>query len=151
MVVPVPFSMDRLCTTVSNTTGRPLSVEAADLPAGVAGALFRSPERDIIAHDRGLPRLARLNTVLHEVGHLVLGHDSTHDDAVEPMEFSVLMPDAVANFRCTARRTDFTTGPERDAETFARTMLHRILESNSEWTAAGQIWASLTHPVRTHW
>ncbi|RRQ28629.1 hypothetical protein DK926_07245 [Rhodococcus sp. Eu-32] len=151
MSVPDPFSIDRLCDEVTDVTGRPLRVESAALPYGVAGALFRSETSDVIVHDQALPRLARLNTILHEVGHVILGHDSARGDDVEPIEFSVLMPDAVANFRCSARRTDFTTGPERDAELFARATLRRILESNTEVTAAGRLWASLTHPVRTHW
>jgi hypothetical protein len=151
MAVPDPFSIDRLCTVVTESTGRPLRVEASTLPQGIAGALFRSTTDDVIVHDAALPRLARVNTVLHEVGHLVLGHDSVEDDTVEPIEFEVLTPSAVANFRCSARRTDFRSGPERDAEMFARATLRRILESNTEVTAAGRLWASLAHPVRTPW
>ncbi|WP_433531338.1 DUF6545 domain-containing protein [Micromonospora sp. CA-263727] len=59
-----------------------------DLPPGL---LVRRPDDDSIIVDSALPALARTQTVLHEVAHLVLGHDGDvlHDGLAPAIEVEV--------------------------------------------------------------
>ncbi|MFY1595911.1 DUF6545 domain-containing protein [Micromonospora sp. WMMD737] len=83
--------MDAWCEAIGRQRGRPVRIRdepfefEAEVPSGVLVPLDRA---DYILVDASLPTLARAQTVLHEVAHLVLGHDgdamhSTIDPALE--------------------------------------------------------------------
>ncbi|MFG2059409.1 DUF6545 domain-containing protein [Micromonospora sp. NPDC048930] len=83
---PAPYTVDAWCEAIGRARGRDLRVHdvrlGADLPPGL---LVRRAHVDRILVDEALPALARAQTVLHEVAHVVLEHDGDvlHDD-VDP-------------------------------------------------------------------
>ncbi|MFI7645151.1 DUF6545 domain-containing protein [Micromonospora sp. NPDC049460] len=84
---PAPYTVDAWCEAIGRTRGRRLQVHGvrldADLPSGL---LVRRDDADHILVDAALPALARAQTVLHEVAHIVLDHDgdAVHGD-IDPV------------------------------------------------------------------
>ncbi|MEU2616315.1 DUF6545 domain-containing protein [Micromonospora sp. NPDC007271] len=80
---PAPYTVDAWCEAIGRARGRRLHVHDvrldADLPPGL---LVERDDADHILVDATLPTLARAQTVLHEVAHIVLQHDgdAVHDD-----------------------------------------------------------------------
>ncbi|MBV9089018.1 MAG: DUF955 domain-containing protein [Mycobacteriaceae bacterium] len=65
-------SILRLVDAVSDSRGRPIDIEMADLPPGVCGQWRQYADHDVFLIQKGLPAWDR--TLAHELGHLVLGH-----------------------------------------------------------------------------
>ncbi|MFV2102157.1 DUF6545 domain-containing protein [Micromonospora sp. LOL_024] len=73
---PAPYTVDAWCEAIGRARGRRLQVRdvrlGADLPPGL---LVKRDDADYILVDAALPALARVQTVLHELAHLILEHD----------------------------------------------------------------------------
>ncbi|RLK09503.1 uncharacterized protein DUF955 [Micromonospora sp. M71_S20] len=86
---PEPYTVEGWCQAIGDSRGRPLVIRnepfGADYPSGVLVPLDRA---DYILVDASLPTLARTQSVLHEVAHLVLGHagSAMHSDIDPAME-----------------------------------------------------------------
>jgi hypothetical protein len=65
-------SIVRLVDAVSESRGRSIEIEMADLPPGVCGQWRQYTDHDVFLIQQGLPAWDR--TLAHELGHLVLGH-----------------------------------------------------------------------------
>ncbi|MFE3960048.1 hypothetical protein ACFXPS_38470 [Nocardia sp. NPDC059091] len=113
-----------------------MRIEATTLSAGVAGRWFRLGSGDLIQYDADLPEIARINTVLHEAGHILFGHGNAAAqlDADQAM-CSLLDPSVVEHFTRIGFRSAYDTDCEHDAEAFARQTLRAILWSD---TIAGE-------------
>lgn len=117
------------------------------LPPGVAGRWLRAGAGDIIEYHAGLPEIARINTVLHEAGHILLGHSSVDDQlAADEAMCSVLDPSVVAHFSRVRYRSAYYSDSEREAEAFARRTLRALLWSDIETSEAAELRAALGFP-----
>ncbi|MEH1017562.1 DUF6545 domain-containing protein [Micromonospora sp. CPCC 206060] len=84
---PAPYTVDAWCVAIGEARRRDLRVYDMRLDAELPpGLLVRRDRADSILVDAALPALARTQTVLHEVAHIVLGHDgdALHDD-IDPV------------------------------------------------------------------
>ncbi|WP_406899428.1 ImmA/IrrE family metallo-endopeptidase [Dietzia sp. 179-F 9C3 NHS] len=105
--------------------GEEVRVEMRSQPPGRYGMCARTPDGHIIYVDPDLPGDLREHTVLHELGHVLLGHHDTAHSAHDDRLLSLLMGgDAqqtcvVPHFREWAQR-------EADAERFAATVSRRL-------------------------
>ncbi|WP_067704423.1 hypothetical protein [Nocardia jejuensis] len=126
----------------------PVRIEASsDLPAGVAGRWFRLGSGDLIEYDADLPEVARINTVLHEAGHILFGHGSAdYQLAADEAMCSVLDPSAIVHFTRVRYRSGYYTDSEHEAEAFARKTLQAILWSDVEANGASGLLAALGFP-----
>ncbi|MET7774005.1 hypothetical protein [Nocardia sp. NPDC005366] len=124
-----------------------MRIEATTLPAGVAGRWFRLGSGDLIEYDADLPEIARINTVLHEAGHILFGHGSAaYQLGADEAMCSVLDPSAVERFTRVKYRSGYYTDSELEAEAFARQTLRAILWSDNETSEAAELRAALGIP-----
>ncbi|MEV0358067.1 hypothetical protein AB0H71_18625 [Nocardia sp. NPDC050697] len=116
----------------------------ANLPRSVAGQWLRTEAGDIIEYAADLPEIARINTVLHEAGHILHGHDSDEHLVETGLALcSILSPAAVANYAQVRYRSAYDSAGEREAETFARETLRTILWSDADTTQSAEIISAL--------
>ncbi|GLY46916.1 hypothetical protein [Lentzea sp. NBRC 102530] len=125
--VPRPFSLDALCERVSASRGRPLHlhplpyVAAADLPCGL---WVSTASADHVYHARGASRFHQQNIVLHEIGHVLCGHELGESDLTELL--GDLDPAVV---RKVLMRTRYSTPQEQEAE-----MVAALIRDRAGWT-----------------
>ncbi|WP_157171915.1 hypothetical protein [Nocardia higoensis] len=126
----------------------PIRIAAsAELPPAVAGRWLRTESGDVIEYDAGLPEIARINTVLHEAGHILFGHDTVEHRVDSGRALcSVIGPEAIGHFAHIRYRSAYDTSCEREAETFARRTLRTILWSDIGTGASAELRAGLGFP-----
>ncbi|GAB0102091.1 hypothetical protein JMUB6875_10580 [Nocardia sp. JMUB6875] len=143
-----PFSLSGFGRILFEASGIPVRIVASTtLPQAVAGRWTRTDAGDLIEYDAGLPTIARINTVLHEAGHILYGH-STIDHRIETGSAvcSVLGPGAIAHFAQVRYRSSYDMSSEREAEAFARRTLRTILWSGGGTGEHAKILTALGFP-----
>ncbi len=143
-----PFNLPAFGRILSTASGIPVRIEASSaLPPGVAGRWFRLRSGDLIEYDAELPEIARINTVLHEAGHILFGHASAaYQLGADEAMCSVLDSSAVEHFTRVRYRSGNYTDSEHEAEAFARQTLRAILWSDIETSEAAELRAALGVP-----
>ncbi|MBC3839700.1 hypothetical protein GXW82_04065 [Streptacidiphilus sp. 4-A2] len=119
--VPFPFHVNDLCDQLEADRGRPISLIPMTLPArqgGPCGLWVATTEVDYILFEKSTSRTHQEHIVAHEIGHLLLGHDSSpaHQDEVARLLMPTLDPALV---RSVLGRTVYTSHEERAAELVA--------------------------------
>ena len=126
--MPDPFDLEVLCRTVAEARGRPLRVliwpagGGSGSPCGMWVALA---DEDVIVIDRRTSWLHQQHIGLHEIGHIVAGHNAgqglEHDSVLR------LLPDLdPAMVRRVLGRASYASPQEREAETIALLLSQRI-------------------------
>ncbi|MEV8531851.1 hypothetical protein [Streptomyces sp. NPDC051211] len=105
-----PFSVDGLCARLAEQRGRPIRLhplpkEAAE--SGVCGLWVGTSSVDYVFYEAQTSPLHREHIVLHELGHILFGHN-----ALEGEENGTGIPAALG-------RTNYTTRQEQEAEMLA--------------------------------
>jgi len=119
-------SLSRLVNAVSEHRSRPITVELADLPPGVAGQWRQYSDHDVFLIQHGLPTWDR--TLAHELGHLVLSHDGI-PVVQAARENAELASDDLIGYMLNQRTG--CMGPngedaEQEAEDFAALLIYRL-------------------------
>lgn len=143
-----PFTLPEFARILSEASGVSVRIEASTaLPRSVAGQWLRTGSGDVIEYAADLPEIARMNTVLHEAGHILYGH-STDEYRLETGRAlcSVINPTAIAHFTRIRYRSAYDSRSEREAENFARDTLRAILWSDVDTTESAEIFAALGFP-----
>ncbi|MBC8991525.1 DUF6545 domain-containing protein [Micromonospora chalcea] len=113
---PAPYTVDAWCEAIGAARGRPLLIRGERLGTEFPpGFLVPLDQADYILVDTALPPLARAQTVLHEVAHLVLGHDGdAHVDVDPALEAEAELAADLLSQQMTraAASTADTSGPE---------------------------------------
>lgn len=126
--MPDPFDLEVLCGTIGAARGRPLRVQVHAGSGGhgsPCGMWVALDDADVIVVDRRTSSLHRQHIGLHEIGHIMAGHNSGtdlgHDVALR------LMPDLdPAMVRRVLGRVSYDTPQEREAEMIALLLSQRI-------------------------
>lgn len=129
--IPVPWDRDVFIHNLSERRGRPITlvpIETAALADSPCGLWLACNDDDLILHASGTSDYHIDQIVRHEVGHMVLGHgrsgergaDRAHVQELCHQILPDLDPDAV---RTLLGRTDYSSGQEREAETFASILM----------------------------
>lgn len=143
-----PFTLTEFSEILSDASGTPARIAAStDLPPGVAGWWLRTDTGNLIEYDAGLPEIARINTVLHEAGHILHGHNTIAqrlDTGRAPC--SIISPTAIAHFAQVRYRSAYDSKSEREAETFARRTMRTILWSDADSGESTELLAALGFP-----
>jgi hypothetical protein len=141
--VTPPLDVVDLCRRVGDQRGRPIRLVAHPIPVpGPFGAWISTADADYVLYQRETSRAHQSHIILHELGHVLAGHEADDgDDAlmselypdiapdVLRAQYPDLTPDAV---RRALRRTSYDSAQEREAETVASIILE---------------WASVVDPV----
>lgn len=122
--IPTPFSIEKLCRNVADHRGRPLIVEpmrgVTRQATDVCGIWVELENTDCIFYEAATTPLHRDHIVLHEIGHMLLGHTDKEIDVKPAADFSDIFtgisPDMV---RKVLGRANFSTPQEREAEELA--------------------------------
>ncbi|TQF06378.1 ParH-like protein [Kitasatospora acidiphila] len=125
--LPEPFGLPALAEVLSERLGRP--VEFLPLPAGslgTCGVLVSTDRAEYIGYPTGTTVLHQQHIVLHEVGHLLGGHQDTTTTPVDSAALGVLAPHLSTELvRRMLGRDVYSDVQEREAELFASLVLHR--------------------------
>ncbi|MEU1880887.1 hypothetical protein ABZ470_26570 [Streptosporangium sp. NPDC020072] len=119
--ISYPFSLEEFIAQMRALRLRPLHMH--DLPAEAAGAVsglwIATRRADHIFVAPGASGLLRVNIILHEVSHMLLGHGRVGGDVEEVLR-RLLKPTVMG-----ARSGRYETVEERDAEKLATLILTR--------------------------
>ncbi|MFD8529468.1 hypothetical protein ACFV0L_18810 [Streptosporangium canum] len=119
--IPRPFTLDAFIARIRAARQRPLHIH--DLPieasTAVSGLWFATQKADHVFIAPGASGLLRVNIVLHEISHMLLGHGRVGGD-VEAVLRRLLGPTVSM-----AARSRYETVEERDAEKLATLILTR--------------------------
>ncbi|WP_258025256.1 hypothetical protein [Streptomyces bambusae] len=105
-----PFSLDALCERIAGQRGRPIRLhplpkEAAE--SGICGLWVGTASVDYVFYEAQTTPVHREHIVLHELGHILFGHNS-----LEGEETGGAAPVILG-------RTNYTTRQEQEAEMLA--------------------------------
>ncbi|WP_051967298.1 hypothetical protein [Kitasatospora mediocidica] len=119
--IPRPFTVNSLIDSIERRRGRAISLVPMALAVRAGspcGLWVATDDTDYILYQKDTTRAHREHIVLHEVGHLELGHECTEADQDEVAR--LLMPSLdPALVRTVLGRTVYTSTEERAAELVA--------------------------------
>ncbi|MGA2826224.1 MAG: hypothetical protein ABSF03_08870 [Streptosporangiaceae bacterium] len=133
MTLPDPFDLAELCQTVSARRGRPLHVRGVPRTAArgrPCGIWIATDDDDWIFVDQDTSRLHGEHIVVHELAHMLCGHDSTElpENDMMGQLFPNLSPDMV---RTVLSRASYHSEHEREAELLASLILAQAQRATS--------------------
>ena len=116
--------VEELCALLSARRGRLVLPEAAALPPTIAGVWVANTRADYIFYAQDAPRPHQEHIILHELAHLLCGHESGPAEAelLRVLLFPHLDQTLV---RSALGRTRYDTCQEREAELLATLIEHR--------------------------
>lgn len=151
---PGPWDLDAYIAAVAEYRGRPIELAAMDTSmlggAGCgtgSGLWIARHDDDIIVYDRDTSPWHAQHIVLHEIGHMLLGHDrqpSGQADTFRGTALAALMPSiARDSIRHVLGRDAYGDDTEREAEAFAdAAMLHATHPPRSQSPMRGTFFRS---------
>lgn len=78
------FTLNGFIEWLANSLGEPIVLIPCQMPNDICGAYVIGPSnRHLILFDGNLPQMLRLHTILHEIAHLLCGHQTAsldHDE-----------------------------------------------------------------------
>lgn len=116
--IQAPLDVTELCHRLSRRRERPIQLLAHPIPVpGPFGCWISTQQADYIFYQQETTPDHQSHIILHELGHIISGHDSDEsDDELLDDLYPDLEPDTV---RRALRRTAYDTEQEREAETVA--------------------------------
>jgi hypothetical protein len=155
--IPQPFNLRRYCDLVATHRGREIRLMESDGPFTEdhpSGAWSPLADEDHIYYVSGLAPVHRAQIVLHEVGHMMFGHDPTLIFTDEENVKKITPDLRPAALRRMLFRTSFTERPEREAEMYASLVMERAgIGAPAPQTArhgelVNRLAEAIGHPVR---
>lgn len=116
------FTLDDFMEWLTNSLGEPVILVPCYLPSDICGAYIISPSGHLILFDQNLPPLLRLHTILHEIAHLLCGHQtaSLSHDEIENLDWVMANSDIfVPKLAMTRNPSSKTNRQEQEAEALA--------------------------------
>lgn len=115
--IPVPFDLAGFCGAVSERRGRPIRVHAISSAPYSCGMWIATDAVDHVFHESATSLVHREHIVLHELSHMLWGHDA---GCLDGSWMADLLPDlAPETVRRVLRRSDYSLEQEREAEVLA--------------------------------
>ncbi|MFA5707549.1 hypothetical protein [Mycolicibacterium sp.] len=138
--IPVPWDRAKFIDDLAKLRGRPIHLVAADtasLSDSPCGLWLKREHDDVILHEAGTSEYHIDQIVCHEIGHMVLGHDtSDRRTAAETAHYvdicQTIMPGIdPAAVRAVLGRANYISDQERDAEMFASLLMIAAADAES--------------------
>ncbi|GLW31139.1 hypothetical protein [Actinoplanes regularis] len=133
VVLPTPFTIDRLVDVVAAHTGRRIVLHPLyDLPPEISGVSLPVTDDEkessfVVCYDATVPEWSQQLIILHELGHHLLGHPH------RPLESATPEAECAGQFVAVGAqggrglcRTSFDDPREIEAEWFATFMTNRV-------------------------
>lgn len=114
----VPLDVHELCQRLAQRRGRAIKLCAYPLPTpGAFGLWVGTADTDYILYHRDTTVAHQEHIILHEIGHIISGHNSNHaDDDIWQQIFPDIPPEVVLR---ALRRDGYGPAFEREAEMVA--------------------------------
>jgi hypothetical protein len=123
--VPDPFDIEELVRRVGRSRGRPITLRALRIgPNGPSGMWLALRDADLICYEAETNVVHQAHIVLHELGHLLCGHDSAGASPESVLRFLLPSLDPAAVSRV-LHRGSYHDDEERAAERFATLVRQR--------------------------
>ena len=121
----MPFDVESFCTVLSERRGRPIVLHPAASGAGPYGLWAAGPSTDVIFYEEATSPLHQEHIILHEVSHLLCGHEPAPvtEDEVAELLFPHLKRETIQRV---LRRGGYSTDEEREAEIMASLIVERV-------------------------
>lgn len=120
--IPTPFDLPAFVDIVAARRGRPIVLRAWEtLTPSLSGICFSWPTHDLICYVVGTSPAHQQHVILHELAHLLCGHEGLSQGERAALLFPDLAPRLLER-----RRETYTTEDEREAETLASLILERV-------------------------
>lgn len=126
IVIPLPFTLEAFCGQIADLRGRPLHLKALPQPTDPAlptGLWLNGENADYVFFDEQTSELHRQQIVLHEIGHMLFGHDDELLDDNDTLFRGPQDPLRRDLLRRIHTRRRYSTIQEREAEEFATLLL----------------------------
>jgi hypothetical protein len=125
--LPDPFDLAELCRRAGEARDRPIVLVPMAIAAlGVSGLWLASNDVDYIWYEQNTSAPHREHVILHELGHILCGHEQSESatDVLAAL-FPQLDP-AVVRLMLARRHETYGSREEVEAETFAYQLLARV-------------------------
>lgn len=148
--VPRPFSLSQLLATLAGQRQRPIHLSPiASGPGAPCGLWIGTAEADYIFHEEGTTPWHKTHIIMHEVAHMLLGHEGT---AAFHKQARLLAPDVdPAMVRLILGRTAYSTQEEREAEALASLILEHGSAAPSPAPAVSPVVAATMCRLEQAW
>ena len=129
--MPVPFDLGQFAAGLERQRHRPIRVRPfSSGPGGLCGLRLGTADADYIYHEAGTTPFHATHITLHEIAHMLLGHQ--HPAAWEQF-IKLLAPDVdQALIKPILGRSAYASAEERDAETLASLILSSTTRYRNE-------------------
>ncbi|MET9490700.1 hypothetical protein [Nocardia sp. NPDC006630] len=128
--IPTPWNLQRFVDLLAEQRGKPIvltghrGLRAAGFPCGL---LAEMDDLTLIVYEERSSRYMVEHTVLHEIGHLLLGHEGERmQDSLGEYLGGFVGSASIARMETVLARGVFDTAKELEAETFANLIMPDI-------------------------
>ncbi|MBA3947090.1 MAG: hypothetical protein H0X37_21330 [Herpetosiphonaceae bacterium] len=127
------LTFERVRGDIECARNKPLLIETDVMPISMTGYIIALQDVDLICTRRGMTVLRTQFVILHELGHMLLGHISrltkeaptcTYDEFIKHRNLKYAVHRSYTNM--------YTSPPERAAETLATALFEKILRDDNE-------------------
>ena len=145
--VPVPFDAPAFCDELARRRGRPIVLQPAVCGKGFYGLWVATPDADVIFYEQETSALHQEHILVHEVCHLLCGHEPLH--VADSTALLALVPELrTAAVQHMLQRAGYSTEEEQEAELLASLILERQAACAPE-RPAGPAAAALNRRLET--
>ncbi len=126
--LPTPFSARAFSHSLAARRGRPIRLHPLESTAGPSGAWVATTTADYIFYEQATSPLHQEHIILHELSHLLCGHDAAA--VLEAEHIQLLFPDLHAEVvQRVLQRATYSIEEELEAELLASLILERSATS----------------------
>lgn len=125
--IPAPFHLQTFCDRLQECRGRPLTLRPFAMPPGSpSGVCLSTQGTDYIFYESSTSSLHQQHIVLHEIGHLLWGHQTAMMGSEQALQLLLPSLDPRVVIRM-LRRGDCTGVIEQQAELVATLIMQRAV------------------------
>ncbi len=143
--LPEPFSVEALCDAVATSSGRPILLSPISTSGVMSGAWVPTQFGDVIFFDQSATGIRREQVILHEVAHILFGHEGKElsDQDIAGLLLYDMDP---AVLRTVVQRGIYSSQEEQEAEMLASMLLaHKVDEAPTSVLDESPAAADLRH------
>ncbi len=127
--LPKTFSVETLCDTLATRSGRPILLSPISTSGVMSGAWVPTRFGDVVFFDRSATGVRREQVILHEVAHILFGHEGRELSDMDVASLLLYDMDP-AVLKAVVQRGIYSSQEEQEAEMLASMLLeHKVDEA----------------------